>query len=79
MTDRIRSLRWVVIPDVIAVVTGVVAIGIWRFAMDLSGFAGQLHAFPSTDNVASNALCRCFGFRSLGAVGFLRPSQPSGA
>jgi RimJ/RimL family protein N-acetyltransferase len=37
------------------------------------GHLEQLHAFPSVDNVASNALCRSVGFELLGPVDFEYP------
>lgn len=41
--------------------------------MRIDGSRGLVHAFPSVDNEASNALCRKLGFQLLDAVDFEYP------
>ena len=37
---------------------------------------GEIHAWPSVDNAASNALCRSLGFRHVGSADFVFRGQP---
>lgn len=47
-----------------------------RLALDAAGAEGKhrwVHAYPSVDNAASNAICRKLGFELLGAFDFEYP------
>ncbi|MGW3626963.1 GNAT family N-acetyltransferase [Streptomyces sp. NPDC000880] len=74
---QIYETGWNVLPPYqghgIAVAAGTALITIVREAARQPGAPRSLHAFPSTQNAASNALCHRLGFTLLGACDFEYP------
>ncbi|MEQ4303047.1 GNAT family N-acetyltransferase [Plantactinospora sp. B6F1] len=75
--EQIYETGWNVLPSYqgrgIATAAGTALITTVREAARQSDAPHSLHAFPSIENVASNALCRRLGFTLLGPCNFEYP------
>lgn len=71
--EQVWECGWSVLPAFQGrgVATAAMALAIGR--MRAGGVTGPLHAFPSVDNAASNAVCRKLGFTLLGEAAIEYP------
>ncbi|MCX4751136.1 GNAT family N-acetyltransferase [Kitasatospora sp. NBC_01287] len=76
--EQVFETGWNVLPPHqgrgIAAAAGAALVAVVREAARRPGAPGTLHAFPSVENAASNALCRRLGFTLLGECDFEYPS-----
>ncbi|GGL97758.1 GNAT family N-acetyltransferase [Micromonospora yangpuensis] len=79
--EQIYETGWNVLPAYqgrgVAAAAGTALIAVVRAAAGPPDAPDSLHAFPSIDNTASNALCRRLGFSLLGPCDFEYPAGSS--